>query len=146
MPMHEAQTFAQAYEQAVYKTPRVSFTLSTEKTDVILFDGRSFTVITAHNPRSKPLSKEENDKRHEALKAALQEQNFSFESSTGESPDGVWVEEGFVVFDLGLEPALRLGRDFGQHAILYGQGNRVAMAWCESEKLEWFYPKLLGVR
>lgn len=143
MPMPEAETFAEAYEQAIYRTARGSFTLSTEKTETVLFNGKSYAVITAHNPRSEQLSKEENDKRHEALKRVLQEQGFNFERSTGESPDGVWIEEGVVVFDIDLATALRIGRDFGQHAILYGQGNRVAMAWCESGRLEWYYPKHL---
>lgn len=142
--MPEAETFAEAYEQAVYKTARASFTLQTEKTDTTLFDNRSYAVITAHNPRSEQLSKEENIKRHEALRSVLQHQKLSFEKSTGESPDGVWVEEGFVIFDINLETALQIGRDFGQHAILYGQGNRVALAWCESKETQWFYPKLLG--
>jgi Protein of unknown function (DUF3293) len=139
----EAKTLSPAYEQAIYKTPRVSFTLSEEKTDVILFDGRSYGVITAHNPHSEPLSQEENDRRHEALRKQLQEQAFSFDPSTGESPDGSWREEGFVIFDLELDTALKIGLEFGQHAILYGQGNRVALAWCESEKLDWFYPEVL---
>ncbi len=142
--MPEAQAFAQAYTLTHYKTPQVSFTLSTETTDVILFTGRNFAIITAHNPRSEMFSQEENDKRHQVLQNHLQEKKYEVEPSTGESPDGSWREEGFVIFDIELATALDMGQRFEQHAILYGQGNRVALAWCESKKLDWFHPKLLS--
>ncbi len=137
--MPEAQAFAEAYELAIYKTRGVSFTLSIEKTNAVLFDGHSYAVITAHNPANEPLSKEDNEKRHQALEQLLQQHNLNFKPSVGQSPDGSWSEEGFVVFDIALEQALDIGRMFEQHAILYGQGNRVALAWCESKKLDWFY-------
>jgi Protein of unknown function (DUF3293) len=142
--MSEARAVAPLYEQAIYKTLHLSFTLSTASTDTVIFRGHSYAVITAHNPRSEALSREENDARHQALKEKLQARNYRFDSSTGQSPDGSWREEGFVIFDISLQGALELGRDFEQHAILYGQGNRVALAWCESEALDWFYPKRLS--
>jgi hypothetical protein len=142
--MPEAQTFAEAYTLTHYKTPKVSFTLSQLSTGVTLFDGRSFAIITAHNPKSEAFLKEENDKRHQQLLERVQQNHYSFNSSLGQSPDGSWQEEGVVIFDIDLAAALQLGRDFEQYAILYGQSNRVALAWCESESLEWFYPKLLS--
>lgn len=142
--MPEAQAFTEAYTLTHYKTPRASFTLSAKRTDVVLFDGKSYAIITAHNPKSEAFSKEENDKRHQALQYYLQEKKYHLDSSLGQSPDGSWSEEGFVIFDIELATAIDIGQTFEQHAILYGQGNRVALAWCESEKLDWFYPKLLG--
>jgi hypothetical protein len=142
--MPEAQDFAEAYTLTHYKTPKVSFTLSKEATGVALFDGRSFTIITAHNPRSEAFSKEDNDQRHHALLAHVRAKNYNVDSSLGQSPDGSWQEEGLVLFDIDLKTSLHLGRHFEQHAILYGENNKVALAWCESEKLEWFYPKLLS--
>ncbi len=142
--MPEALDFAEAYTLTHYKTPRVSFTLNREQTGVTLFNGRSFAIITAHNPRSEAFSKEENDKRHELLLAHIQQGNYSFDSSLGQSPDGTWQEEGVIIFDIELAAALQIGRDFEQHAILYGENNHVALAWCESESPKWFYPKLLG--
>jgi Protein of unknown function (DUF3293) len=142
--MPEAQDFAEAYTLTHYKTPQVSFTLSTEKMDVVLFAGRRYAIVTAHNPRSEAFSKEENDQRHQALQHYLQEKKYDLDPSLGQSPDGSWSEEGFVIFDIELASALDIGRTFEQHAILYGQGNRVGLAWCESEKIDWFYPKLLS--
>jgi hypothetical protein len=142
--MPEAQAFAEAYTLTHYKTPRASFTLSRELTGVTLFDGRSFAIITAHNPRSEAFSKEENNKRHQQLLAHVNQKNYSYDKSLGQSPDGSWQEEGLVLFDIDLKTSLHLGRHFEQHAILYGENNKVALAWCESEKLEWFYPKLLS--
>jgi hypothetical protein len=138
----DARAFLPAYTNAIYKTKTVAFTLSTQPNDTILFSERPFAIITAHNPRSQQLSKKENKRRHTQLQMILQEKHFEIENSIGQSPDGNWQEEGFLIFDITLEEALELGREFEQHAILYGQGSRVALAWCDGG-LEWFYPKLL---
>ena len=132
-----------AYTTAVYKTETLDFTLSHLPNDTILFSNRTFAIITAYNPRSQVLSNEENYFRHLQLQNVLQKKAFETSPSTGQSPDGSWSEAGFLVFDIGLDEALEIGRSFEQHAILYGQGNRVALAWCEGG-LEWFYPKVIG--
>jgi hypothetical protein len=138
-----ARDFLVAYATAIYKTQTIAFSLTLEKNDTILFSARPFAIITAHNPHSQPLSKEENHKRHVKLQNLLQQKHFEIEESIGQSPDGTWQEEGFLIFDISLEEALELGQMFEQNAILYGQGNRVALAWCEGG-LEWFYPKVTG--
>jgi hypothetical protein len=135
----EAQTFSQAYAQALYKTPTLTFTLTNNSTETILFNNKPYSIITAHNPYSQKLSKEENEQRHEQLEEILQERKLEHSPSTGESPDGSWIEEGFIIFDISLEDALAIGKRFEQHAIVYGQGNRAALAWCEDGRLEWFY-------
>jgi Protein of unknown function (DUF3293) len=139
----EAQPFAPAYSNAVYKTSGLTFTLTEEPNETVLFSNRSYAIITAHNPRSEKLSARENEKRHTALENVLQERGLEFSPSTGESPDSSWREEGFIIFEVSLEDALELGKNFGQHAIIYGRGNRVALAWCEGEKLDWFYPFII---
>jgi Protein of unknown function (DUF3293) len=90
-------------------------------------------------PSSPPTTRVAKNFLHEK-KNVLQERGLEFSPSTGESPDGSWREEGFIIFEISLEDALGLGRNFGQHAIIYGRGNRLALAWCEDEKLDWFYP------
>lgn len=136
-----AELFAEAYQTAIYKAAGVAFTLSEQPTGTVLFGGRPFAIITAHNPRSERLSDAENQERHEELEREIQKLSLEYTPSTGASPDGTWVEEGFAVFDIALDSALELGRKYGQHAILWGEGERVALAWCEDGRLEWFWPK-----
>jgi hypothetical protein len=136
------QAFSQAYALALYKTPTLTFTLTNTPTQTILFNNKPYSIITAHNPYSQKLSKEENEQRHKELENILQERKLEHHPSTGESPDGSWSEEGFIIFDISLEDALAIGKRFEQHAILYGQGNRAALAWCEDGRLEWFYAKV----
>lgn len=137
------QIFAEAYRATIYKAAGVAFTLSEKPTGTVLFEGRKFAIITAHNPRSERLSSEENRQRHEELERDLNALRLEHTPSTGESPDGIWVEEGFAVFDVSPEQALELGRKYGQHAILWGEGEKVALAWCEDGELEMFYSKQL---
>lgn len=134
-----AENFASVYKAAIYKTLGLAFCLSDEATDLVLFDGRRFAIVTAYNPSSEQLSAEENQQRHQALERDLK--SFSYVAASGESPDGTWVEAGFAVLDIDLEAALPLGKKYGQNAILWGEGGRVYLAWCESGKLEKLYAK-----
>lgn len=135
----KAQEFSEAYALALYKTPTLTFTLTNNPTETILFSNKPYSIITAHNPYSQKLSKEENEQRHKQLENILQGRGLEHLPSTGESPDGSWSEEGFIIFDISLDDSLELGKHFEQHAIIYGQGNRVALAWCEDKRLEWYY-------
>ena len=135
------ETFAQAYRATVYKAAGVAFVLSEKPTGTVLFEGRRFAIITAHNPRSERLSSEENARRHAELERDLKALGLEYAPSTGESPDGSWLEEGFSVFGVSLEQALELGRKYGQHAIVWGEGGRVALGWCETNRQEGFYAR-----
>jgi hypothetical protein len=131
---------SQLYRAAIYEAGGVAFTLSEQPAGVTLFEGRPFAILTAHNPGSRPLSPEENARRHRELERALRGRGHDLAPSVNRSPEGDWVEEGFAVFGIGLEEALAVGRRFGQNAIIYGEGKRVALAWCRGGGLEWFYP------
>lgn len=137
-----AELFSEAYRSTIYKAAGVAFTLSERPTGTILFGGRPFAIITAHNPRSERLSDVENQERHEELERDLQALGLEHIPGTGASPDGTWVEEGFAVFDVGLAQALELGRKYDQHAILWGKGEKVALVWCEIKQQQGFYAQL----
>jgi Protein of unknown function (DUF3293) len=139
----EPRDFSPAYAQAIYKTKDVSFTLTEIPNDTLLFSNQPYAIITAHNPYSQQLTDLENQSRHKQLESLLASKGLSFSPSIGQSPDATWQEEGFLIFDITLEAALEIGLHFEQHAIIYGQGNRVALAWCKDGRLEWFYPYLL---
>ena len=146
--MAELEHYEEVYGDAIYyasdHAQDLAFTLSRKETGATLFGGRAFTLVTAHNPRSTPLSREENRERNERLEQHLIKQGYRYGSSLGKSVDGNWEEAGFTVFDLSLEDALALGSQFGQHAVVCGEGERVALAWCEDGRLEWFYPSILS--
>ena len=146
--MTELEHYEEVYGDAIYyasdNNEDLSFVLNKEETGAALFGGRAFTLVTAQNPQSTPLSEEENRERNGKLERQLLTKNYDYGPSLGKSTDGSWEEAGFTVFDLSLDEALELGRQFGQHAVVYGEGNHVALAWCEDERLEWFYPKLVS--
>lgn len=145
--MAELEHYEEVYGDAIYyasdNAEDLAFTLSERETGATLFGGRAFTLVTAQNPQSTPLSDEENQERNEGLEHHLLEKGYEYGPSLGKSTDGSWEEAGFTVFDLSLGNALELGRQFGQHAVVYGEAERVALAWCEDGRLEWFYPRIL---
>ncbi len=95
-------------------------------------DIQSFTIITAYNPGSIPLSPEENRQRHVQLQERLVPQCRFLRDSIGQSPDGVWQEPGFWALDIDLEIAVELGREFGQNAIVcWKRGARPELWWLE---------------
>lgn len=136
-----AETLAQAYQTAIYRVAGVAFTLSEQPTQEMLFAGQRFAIITAYNPQSNLLPKEENLRRHRQLEREIQTLGLAYTPSLSTSPEGSWAEEGFAVFAIGLEEALALGRKFEQQAVVWGEGRRVFLAWCEAGKLEGFYPQ-----
>ena len=145
--MSELEHYEEVYGDAIYYASDgaedLAFTLREQETGANLFGGRAFTLITAQNPQSTPLSDAENRERNERLEHHLLAKNYHHGPSLGKSTDGSWEEAGFTVFDLSLEDALALGSQFGQHAVVYSEGEQVALAWCEDGRLEWFYPKVL---
>ncbi len=148
--MSELEHYEEVYGDAIYYASNgdeeLAFVLSEQETGATLFGGRAFTLVTAQNPQSTPLSEEENRERNERLEQHLLAKNYDYGPSLGKSTDGSWEEAGFTVFDLTLEDALALGSQFGQHAVVYGEGEKAALAWCEDRRLEWFYPKLLPLQ
>lgn len=138
-----SEVYAEVYTDAVYRAAGVAFTLSPERTGERLFGGRPFVLVTAYNPRSVALGDEENRRRNAALEGELRARGLEVAPSSGASPDGSWEEPGFVVFEVSLSGALDLGRRFEQHAVVWGEGERVALAWCEDGRLETFYPRAL---
>ncbi|ADI15007.1 DUF3293 domain-containing protein [Truepera radiovictrix] len=136
------ENYADVYADAVYRAVGVAFALSPTPTGERLFGGRPFVLVTAYNPRSVALPDEENRQRNAALEEELQSRGLEYGPSSGASRDGSWEEPGFVVFDLTADEARALGRRYEQHAVVWGEGERVALLWCEDGRTETFYPRL----
>jgi Protein of unknown function (DUF3293) len=137
-----SRDFRLAYFETIYNTAAYRFMLSSTDQGLEFYDGRRFSVLTAANPFSQSFSDAENAARNDNLKLELEELGFEFDWSYGEQADQSWREDGFVIFDAPLEVTLELARKFEQNAILYGIDSKVALAWCDNEELEWFFPQL----
>jgi hypothetical protein len=133
--------FRDAYLETIYRAAGSSFQYSSEPTDFRLFDGRTFSLMTAANPRSEPFSDADNDARNLEMQAVMESKGWSLEPSEGVSPAGEWREPGFLIWDAPLEKVLQVGRNFGQNAVVYGTDGRIALAWCDDGELEWFTAK-----
>ena len=78
----------------------------------------SAALITAANPRSRPCSAEENQRRNASLRAELLPVAHAVLEATGSSPDGSWSERSW--FAIGVDPqrARELARHYQQNGIL----------------------------
>lgn len=91
----------------------------------------TWSFLTAYNPQSKPLSDEENAARQAELVRSLDSQGFKYLNGYGTGDD--WdPEASLFILDISREAALRLGRQFGQHAILWGESGvgGPELVWC----------------
>ena len=95
-------------------------------------EAKSWAFMTAYNPFSKLLSEEENAARQADLQRLLQERNFRFLNGYGESPNGDWnAEPSVFVFEIDRQTAVEIGRQFDQHAIVFGKtGELPELVWC----------------
>jgi hypothetical protein len=85
---------------------------------------RSWAFITAWNPGSKKLDDAENRRRQEQLEAEVKQGGYVFYRGAGVPDEKGWqAEESMLI--LGIEPAeaTRLGKKYGQVAIVMGTLN-----------------------
>ena len=137
------KAFRAVYLAAHFSVGDLTFKLSPLPTQTELFGGQPFTLITAHNPRGELLSDAENTERHARLIEVVAGLGLEYHAAVGKSADSTWQEQSLAVFGLSLERAVKLGRQFSQNAILFGEASKVGLAWCESGEVEWCYAQLL---
>ncbi|HVF49552.1 MAG TPA: DUF3293 domain-containing protein [Pyrinomonadaceae bacterium] len=86
------------------------------------YGATSWAYITAFNPRSIPLSLEENERRHVELLHAAQTLGCRTLVGHGVGDDGVWPpEKSLLILDIDRHTARELGVRFEQNAILVGE-------------------------
>lgn len=73
--------------------------------------------VTAFNPAATRLSDAENDRRAIQLRQRCAALGYPVLPGRGGAPDWGW-EDSLLIFDIGPSSARRLGREFGQDAIL----------------------------
>jgi hypothetical protein len=88
--------------------------------------GRTFAVITAHNPGGRRLSHGENERRHDALLGELRSLGVPYRLATGGSPDGSHREPGVAV-PLPLASAREMARRHEQSAFFLFDGEAFAI-------------------
>ena len=76
-----------------------------------------FYMITGANPFSRLLSEIENDNRNQLLFNLLSPSHPEILSGLGRSPDGSWVEKGWVVRSGNQSEMVALAQKFEQNAI-----------------------------
>ena len=91
--------------------------------------------LTAENPRSKLLEREDNIHRNKALKRQLTEAGLKYFPGFAKSLDGEWPTENMLwVPDLSTKRAKYLGAYYQQNAVVYlCHRQRAKLLWC-SEK------------
>jgi hypothetical protein len=83
----------------------------------------SWAYLTAWNPGSEIQMDFVNRKQQEELELFLRGSGYAVLPGVARDPSHEWPdEESILVFGLGWEKALLLGRKFNQHAILAGLG------------------------
>jgi hypothetical protein len=131
----------EAYRQTLYcvglsEGPRECLRVG-EKSDwldqqLTLAGQRSAIFITAENPRSKPLEKEENRQRTATLRDLLIVAGYHFLTGYGIGQNSDWPPEAsFLVLGATREAGLYLASRFEQNAFLFAAaGDVVELVFC----------------
>ncbi|MGH7389680.1 MAG: DUF3293 domain-containing protein [Candidatus Rokuibacteriota bacterium] len=92
----------------------------------------TWTYVTAFNPRSMPLPAEENWARQRELERSVAELGLVSYPGEGIADDGRWPPEpSLLVLGIGRNDAVRLGQQFGQLAVVYGElGQEAELVVC----------------
>lgn len=95
------------------------------------YGAKSWAYVTASNPRSVPLSYEENERRHAQLLQRAEGLGCRALSGHGVGDEGIWApEKSLLILGVNRNTACELGRVFGQNAIIFGeQGGLPTLLW-----------------
>ena len=115
-----------AYINSQFVVPSLGITIlinqhNKELLDLISGKGKSsFCFITAFNPYSNKLESEENTRRNQELKETIAE--YVIYDGYGQDKESLWEAElSFLVLGITKEQSIKLGKEFGQNAIVFGQ-------------------------
>ncbi len=99
------------------------------------YQATTWALITASNPYSEPLSKQENKLRNEALAAELKPRYINLFSAVGRDESGDWLpEESLFVMGINRADAVEIGKKYSQNAILYSEiGKPPELLWLFDE-------------
>ncbi len=84
---------------------------------------RSWAFITPFNPNSQVISERENESRFVSLKKEV-EKYVVFEGQGGGQADEWPLEKSLLILGISLQNSKRIGKRFGQDAIVFGYKNK----------------------
>ena len=88
--------------------------------------GKEAAFITPWNPGSKVFTFSENQKRMKSLINYLKRQRLTFIYGVGRSKDGKFFEDSVLILDIPINKSLKIGKRYGQNAIVFYQLNSKA--------------------
>jgi hypothetical protein len=107
--------FVDGHEVAIhagYRSPRLDALLQR-------LSASRWAFLTAYNPESAPLSTEENERRQQGMFEELLTAGYRLIEGEGRDKEGKWpAEPSALVLDVDRRKARRIGRKYGQLAIL----------------------------
>ena len=97
-------------------------------------------MVTAWNPHAEHQPEADNLRAERELLALIASRPY-FPGVNGECE---WAEPSVILPGLGIRQAADLGQRFGQAAVLFGAGRRVALVWLEADsvRVERFWAQL----
>ncbi|WP_432720389.1 DUF3293 domain-containing protein [Jeongeupia wiesaeckerbachi] len=143
MNQAERQRLDAAYRATRYVVPALGLSLRIglhhpDLDAVLLQHGVvAWAFVSAANPRSVALCEYENRARHQNLLDLLRHRGLVCFEGAGEPLQPGWAPEpSALVLGVSQAGALRLGRDFDQHAVVQGALNGPAtLCWCDDSSL-----------
>ncbi len=82
----------------------------------------TWVFITAENPKSKEISKEENKNLNQALETELMNKNFNYFRGAGIPNNPNWTpENSFLVLGMDQKTGIQLAIKYQQNAFVYGE-------------------------
>jgi len=120
-----------AFRAAVYGPPGWRFTLDHGRHGQPPWapGGQAWALVTAWNPAGQRQGEAENRAAAMELDRALR--ILGRPALPVVNGRGPWEEEARLIPGLDLRGAAALGQQFGQRAVLWGRGGRVALVWLD---------------
>ncbi len=87
---------------------------------------KEWAFITAWNPNSNQLSKQENERRNANLLDDIRSKGYTTHLGCGISKDSNWSEDSFFIENISKAEALVYALKYKQYAFVYGKVNQVA--------------------
>ena len=99
----------------------------------------SVGILTAENPGYKHLTPEENNKRTEKLKRYLGSNAYGYIKIKGKDVNNNHIDNSFLIPNMSKNNLIRLGNDFGQQEVIYGErkeDDKFIFEWIENGKTD----------
>ncbi len=124
--MEEQRALRAAFLAATYGTGEERFHLAAHpSTSTLSWAAGPWAIVTAWNPGGQCQAAADNRRAERKLLALIASRPYL----CAVNGEGEWAEPSVILPGLYLRPAVDLGRRFGQAALLFGMGRRVALVW-----------------